>query len=140
MYQDIKRPDAALTHLFFHCCFKDGAFTGSEIKSVSDKLVGTGLNAELNFKDEVIRYKAYRPSITDEAAYLEYLIQVIRPINEMALFSYCVELCLSDTAIGPGEESLLERIGKALDLDTAGQEVIKKLMVQRKVVESQKVF
>ena len=136
----ITTPDEALSHLFFHCCFKDGAITKDEIKIVSEKLVATGLNAELNFKDEVIRYQSYRNEIQDEAAYLQKLVAVIHPTNELALFSYCVELCLSDGLLQPEEETLLQHLASTLDIDEQEQRVCTRLMVQRRVVELENVF
>ena len=56
------------------------------------------------------------------------------------LFSICVELCLGDGRMQAGEETLLQKLGAALDIDTTEQQVITKLMVQRKVVETEKVF
>jgi uncharacterized tellurite resistance protein B-like protein len=130
----------ALSHLFFHCCFKDGVITKDEIKIVSEKLVAAGLNADLNFTDEVVQYQSYRPEITDEQQYLNDLIACIRPTNELALFSYCVELCLGDSLLQAEEEALLQKLAMALRLEESEQTLLTKLMVQRKVVETEKVF
>jgi len=138
--EQISTPHEALSHLFFHVCFKDGKITDSEIDVVSDKLIAAGLNEDLNFKDEVIRYRSYRNEITDETAYLEALIARIHPTNELALFSFCVELCLSDGLLQPEEEALLQKLATVLDLDEGEQRTCTKLMVQRKVVETEKVF
>jgi uncharacterized tellurite resistance protein B-like protein len=141
MYQDvINTQDEALSHLFFHCCLKDGEFSPSEIKAVSEKIVDAGLNSDLNFKDEIIKYKGYYTSITDETEYLTFLVKLIRPINDLALFSYCVELCLSDASIGAKEEALLSAIAKSLDLNEQDQTTVKNLMVQRKIVDTQKIY
>lgn len=136
----IRTPEAALSHLFFHCCFRDGVVTNSEIKNVSEKLVSVGLNTELNFRDEVIRYQSCRKNLTDEVTYLENLIAAIRPANELALYSFCIELCLSDGQLQAEEEQLLQTIAGALGLDKDEQTICTKLMVQRKVVETEKVF
>src|SRR5437879_3228864 len=103
----ISTPEEALCHLFFHCCFKDGKMTATEIETVSEKLVAAGLNRELNFKDEIIRYQSYRNEITDEPAYIKNLIAHIHPTNDLALFSFCVELCISDGLLQAEEEPLL---------------------------------
>jgi uncharacterized tellurite resistance protein B-like protein len=132
-------PEQAVSHLFFHCCFRDGHVAQDEIKAVSGKLVAIGLNADLNFTDEVRRYQTYRP-IKDEAVYLDELIACIRPANGLALYSYCLELCLSDGLLKSEEETLLQNLGRTLDLDETEQAVCKKLMVQRKVVDTEKVF
>ncbi len=138
MYQEeIKTQEEALTHLYFHCCFRDGKFTDEEIKAVSGKLVAIGLNKELNFKDEIVKYKSYRNGIDDERQYLCYLMQILMPVNNLALFSYCIELCLSDEKLGATEEALLSKIGDVLEIDETEQAITKKLLVQRKIVETQ---
>jgi len=136
----VTTPDEAVSHLFFHCCFKDGQMTGNEIEVVSEKLVDAGLNKELDFKEEVLRYKSYRSEITDETTYINNLVAHIHPTNELALFSYCIELSLSDGTLQAAEETLLQTIGEALGIETDAQQTCIKLMVQRKVVETEKVF
>ena len=136
----IATQEEALTHLFFHCCFRDGTFTEGEVKVVSEKLVAVGLNKTLNFRDEVVKYKTYRSETADEQAYIETLLSLIRPTNELALYSYCIELCLSDGLLQPEEERLLDVIATALPLEPNEAVVCKKLMVQRKVVDTQKLF
>ena len=136
----IKMQDEATVHLFFHCCMKDGVFKEAEIDNVSARLVALNLHANLNFKDEILKYRSYTKSITDENAYLQYLIGLIKPVNELALYSWCVELCLSDADLSPAEDHLLENIARILAIGTAEQTLIKKLIVQRKVVETEKIF
>jgi len=138
--QAVDTQEAAISHLFFHCCFNDNEFTDAELKAVSDKLVTAGLHTNLNFKEEVIKYRSYRLELTDEEAYLQHLVSLIRPTNELALYSYCLELCLGDGFLGPTEEAMLRRLGATLDIEEPQQEVISKLMVQRHVVETQKLF
>jgi uncharacterized tellurite resistance protein B-like protein len=141
MYKDIvNTQDEAFSHLFFHCCLKDGEFSSAEVKVVSEKIVDAGLNNELNFKEEIIKYKGYYSAITNETEYISYLVKLIRPTNELALFSYCVELCLSDASIGVNEESLLSVIARSLDIDELTQTTIKNLIVQRKIVDTQKIY
>ena len=141
MYQDvISTQDEALSHLFFHCCLKDGEFSALEVKAVSEKIVDAGLNTELNFKEEIIKYKTYYTSIIDETEYLRFLVKLIRPTNELALFSCCVELCLSDASIGATEEALLSALGRLLNINELDQTTIKNLMVQRKIVDTQKIY
>ena len=136
----LSTPDEALSHLFFHCCFKDNTITEAEIKAVSEKLVATGLNKELNFKDEVIRYRSYRNGITNEDAYLKDLINLIKPTHTLALYSYCVELCLSDGLLQTTEDGLLQKVATALDLETTEETITRNLMIQRKAVATQKLF
>ena len=136
----IQTPDAALCHLFLHCCFEDGQFTEEEIDNVSGKFVALGLHKDLNFKKELSEYRSYKPAIQNEEAYLQYLIKLINPTNDAALYSYCLELALSDNALDISEKKLFERIGSILQLDEQEQNTIQKLMVQRKVVETNKFF
>jgi len=132
-------PEEALCHLFFHCCFRDGKMTEKEIDVVSEKLVTIGLNRELNFKNEMIRYQSYRSEIDDEGMYVKKLVAQIHPKNELALFSFCIELCLGDGQLQAEEEALLHTLAAALDLDEETQRICTKLMVERKVVETEKV-
>ena len=141
MYQEAVRTGAeALTHLFFHCCLKDGEYTRTELNTLSDKIVVTGLDKQLNFRDEMQRYKSYYPNITSDDDYITYLVSLIKPVNELALYSYCVELCISDAVFGAEEEQLLKRIGNAFGIDPTVQESCRKLMVQRNVIETRKLF
>jgi uncharacterized tellurite resistance protein B-like protein len=140
MYTDvIKAQEQAICHLFFHCCLKDGVFSDPELTAVSSRLVDIGLYKQLDFKDEVLKYQSYKASIVDDTRYLEFLIKMIVPVNTLALFSYCVELILSDSTLDAGEESLLTRIGNLLELDPVDQAVTRKLMAERKVVTSDQI-
>lgn len=136
----INNQDQALCHLFFHCILKDGEMADRELDTVSDKLVAAGLNKALNFKDEIIRYREYRDSIANEQEYLQYLVEQINPVNELALYTYCAELLLSDNILTEEEEGLLRHLGDVLGLDDQEQEIAKKIMIQRKVVETEKIF
>lgn len=136
----IKMQDEATVHLFFHCCMKDGEFRDPELNNVSAKLVDFNLHARLNFKDEMMKYRSYLKSIEDENQYLQYLISLIKPVNEFALFSYCTELCLADANLSAAEEQLLDKIAAVLAIAPTDKELIKKLVVQRKVVETENIF
>lgn len=127
----------AISHLFFHCCFKDGTVTADEINAVSEKLVAIGLNKQLNFKDEIIRYRSHREAEGNETAYIEKLVAAIQPKYPLALFSLCVELCISD-GIQEMENQLLQKIGSALYLTEDEQIVCKKLMAQRNAIAREK--
>jgi len=134
--------DQALCHLFFHCCLEDEQFSEAEMDNLSGKLVALGLQPKLHIKDELVNYRSYRPSISeeDERPYLDYLIQLIKPVNELALYSYCVELCISDPTLDAREDALLNKLADALEVDPDAARVIEKLMAQRRTVELQKVF
>ena len=136
----ITTPDVALCHLFIHCCFKDGEFKRAEIDVAADKLVSLDLHKELNFKNEMRNYKSYQNAITDETKYLEYLIKLINPTNDAALYSHCLELCLSDSQLDTLENKLLDILGNILQLTEAEQNIIKKIMIQREVVKTNKFF
>lgn len=136
----VKTSDAALCHLFIHCCFKDGEFKKTEIDEAADKFVSLELHKELNFKDEIHKYKSYRNTIEDEKEYLEYLIKLINPTNEAALYSHCLELCLSDSQLDALENNFFKTFGDVLQLTEEEQDTIKKLMIQRVVVKTNKFF
>jgi hypothetical protein len=136
----IDTADKALCHLFLHCCFRDGNFSETEIDALSTKFVTLGLQKDLNFKDELVHYRSYRAFITDERQYIQDLIKQINPVNELALFSYCLELGLSDDALEFGEEELLKTIGTVLTIDATEQEIARKIFLQRQVVAANKFF
>ena len=132
--------DKALCHLFLHCCFRDGQFTQSEVDDVSDKFVRLGLNEDLNFKDELKDYRAYSAELTDEKSYVEYLVKQISPTNDLALYSYCVELAVSDMSFDNAEDRLFKLLGATLNIPEADQELIQKLIIQRQLVQDEKFF
>ena len=136
----LKAPEEGITHLFYHCCMKDGTFKESELSIISDKLVSIDLQKKLNFKDEMKKYKSYRDTITDEDMYLQYLIGIIKPANPLALFSWCVELCAGDGDISPEEAALLTRIARQLNIGDQEQDLLQRLMVQRNKVSVEKIF
>lgn len=136
----IQTPDKALCHLFLHCCYVDGTFTEAELDAVSTKFAHLRMNNDLNFKDELIAYKSYRNNITDERQYIQDLIAQINPTSELALFSYCVELGVSDSSLDFLEKDLIDVIGDALHLEKEEQETIQKLMIQRQLVAENRFF
>jgi hypothetical protein len=56
------------------------------------------------------------------------------------LYSYCLELSLTDADLSLQEEKLLGTIAEVLNLTQEETSVTRKLMAQRKVVESQLLF
>lgn len=140
MYTDyITTQNEAVCHLFLHCCYKDGKFSRDEIDSVSAKFVDLQIHKDLNFKEELQHYNTYIADLTDEDEYLNYLIKTINPVHDLALYSYCVELCLSDKQLSIIEESLLKKISVLLDIGEE-QSTIDNLITQRKAVELEKIF
>src|SRR6516162_11170357 len=108
MFKDyVASQNEAICHLFLHCCFKDGTFSQDEINTVSEKFVELQIHKDLNFKEELQHYRAYQPGITNETEYLQYILKLINPVQSLALYSYCVELCLSDKLLSVEEDSLL---------------------------------
>lgn len=142
MYEtSITTPEEAICHLFLHCCYKDGQFTPAEIDTASAHFVALDMQKQLNFKDEIIKYTTFREAInTDEMAYLQFLIKHINPTHILALYSWCMELCLGDAHLDAGEEFLLQKIATILEIDDAERNIINRLMIQRKAVELQKLF
>ena len=141
MYKNyVTSQEEAICHLFFHCCLKDEVFKEPELDQVAWKIIGFGLRSEINVKEEVAHYITYKPDIKDENAYLEYLIGLIKPVNELALYSYCLELMLSDSSFDLSEEVLTDKIASLLKIEDNERDVIKKLIAQRRVVEIDKLF
>jgi hypothetical protein len=138
--EQVLTQDEALCHLFFHCCLEDEKFTEPEMNDLSGKLVALGLNSKVNVKEELIRYRSYKPSITDERIYLKELLRSINPVNELALYSYCVELCIDDPSLDAREEALLGKIREELGITPETGEIINRLVAQRKVAETQQLF
>ena len=140
MYNDyITTQNEAICHLFLHCCYKDGNFSHEEVDSVSAKFVDLQIHKDLNFKEELQHYKSYIKDVTNEDEYLNYIIKLINPVHDLALYSYCVELCLSDGLLSAEEESLLKKISNILDIGEE-QSTVDNLITQRKAVELEKIF
>ena len=135
----ITTKDEAVCHLFLHCCFRDGTFSQEEIDNVSAKFVDLQIHRDLNFKEELQHYRTYQNKLEDETEYLRYLTKLITPVQDLALYSYCVELCLSDGLMSSTEELLLKRIAVILEIEEE-QSTIDNLMIQRKAVELEKIF
>ena len=143
MYTNIvTSQDQALCHLFFHCCLEDDQFTEAEMDNLSGKLVTLGLQPKVHVRDELVSYRSYKPTITEEneRSYLVYLVQLIKPVNELALYSHCVELCISDPSLDAREDALLNKLADVLEIEPGIALIIQKLMAQRRAVEIQKVF
>jgi hypothetical protein len=132
--------DKALCHLFIHCCFKDDVFVQEEIDEAAAKFVALNMHKQLNFKDEVRNYRAYKGEITNEKEYLDHLIKFIGPANEAALYSYCLELGVSDSSLDTTEKKFFEVLGSVLKLTEEEQSIIQKLIIQREVVKTNKFF
>ncbi len=141
MYNEVvTSQDQALCHLYFHCSLKDGKLDSAETDNLADRFVALGMQKRMNFKDEMNAYRSYKNGIIDEELYLEFLIELINPTNDLALYSYCVELTVSDELMDIAEESLVKKIATILSIDEEQQQLIKKLMVERKVVETEKIM
>ena len=132
--------EEALCQLFLHCCYKDGEFKEKELDFVAGLFVELDLHTALNFKDEIVKYNSTKSSILDEAAYLSELLKHINTVHEYALYSYCTEILLADASLEIAEEKLLMNLATALDISMESQEVIKKLIAQRKAIELNKIF
>lgn len=141
MYNQLEMTaDQALCHLYFHCSLKDGSLSPEETDAMAGRFVSLGMHKELNFKDEMNAYRSYEKHIIDEWLYLEYLIKLITPVNTLALYSYCVELFVSDELFAQAEEDLLKKIASLLEIDEQQQQVMLKVMLERKVVETKKII
>lgn len=140
MYNDfVTNKSEAICHLFLHCCFKDGRFSKDEIDNVSQKFVDLQINKDLNFKEELEHYRSYKPEILNEDEYLNFLVKQINPVHDLALYSYCAELCLSDGSLSAEEESLLKKLATLLAIGEE-QTTLDNLITQRKAVDMEKIF
>ena len=97
------------------------------------------IHKDLNFKEELQHYKSYQVDTNNEDEFLNYLVKLINPVHDLALYSYCVELCLSDGLLSAEEESLLKKISSILVIGEE-QTTIDNLVTQRKAVEMEKIF
>jgi glutaredoxin 2 len=141
MYNEfVETADQAVCHLFLHCCCLDGEFSEAEADDVADKFVRLNLQHNLNFKEELHHYKTYIVQVSDERAYLAHLIKLISPVNELALFSYCIELGVTDLSLDNKEIEFFEKLGEVLNIGTEHHLLIQKLMIQRQLVANQKYF
>jgi hypothetical protein len=136
----ITTAEQALAHLFFHFCKNDGTFDKAEIDFIADKFVQMGIQHSLDLKEEVKKYQSYQADIKNDGVYLEWLIQLIHPVNTLALFSCCTEICLSDGLLSTTEEKLLDELGAALQIEVSNRQTTKQVMIERKAVELQKIF
>ena len=136
----IHTQDQALAHLYFHCCYRDNEFDEKEMDEVSAKFVYYGLNKDLNFKKEIKNYLSYKPSIPDEVNYISYLISVISPTQDLALFSSCVDLAVSDETISSEDEEFLMFLGKLMRIPDADQKVITQVTIQKRIARRQRFF
>jgi len=141
MYQSIVRtPDEALCHLFLHCCMQDGSLKGQEADLAADRIVRLNIHKNVDIKTETRRYVEYLSSIANQEDYIKFLVRIITPVNPLALYSYCVELCLGDNHMEVAEDQTLAKIGSALLLTSEEQQAVQKLLVQRKVIEAENIF
>lgn len=120
---------------------KDGEYGEEELDDSAGLMVEFGLQKSLHFKEELIKYRSYSSEVTslNEAVYIKSLIDTIQPTNTLALYSYCVELLLANAFISEKEGALLQKIGAALELSSPEMETIDKLMLQRKVIQKDKI-
>lgn len=140
LIKEFDSKDEAICHLFLHCCFKDGEVKEKELDYVSDLFVELDMHTIVNFKDAVVQYNAYKAGITDEMAFLSYLVKSINPVHQYALYAFCVEIILSDASLEPQEERLLENLAQILEISKEKRELINTLFAQRKAVEMEKIF
>lgn len=136
----VKNQDEALSHLFFHYCYRDGDVSQEEIDFIAEKFVELGLQTNLDFRHEVMRYRTYRRDITDDTEYLRSLVLMINPVHARALYAYCLEVALSDANLELSEEQLLTRLAEVLEIGPEEQAVINKVFIERAAVRAQKLF
>lgn len=136
----ITTKEEALCHLFLHSCYKDGNFKEKELDYVSGLFVELDLHTSLNFKEQLIKYRSYKAEIVDDKEYISLLIKQINPVHTYALYSYCVEIVLSDASLEFTEEKFLHTLGEVLEIHTDKQDIIMTLITQRTAVEIEKII
>ena len=119
---------------------KDGKLNDAELDIAAEKIVRLGLHKNVDIKLETTRYREYRQSISDQSEFINFLISKISPVNNLAIYSYCVEMVMSDEEINISEDRLLKTIGESLQLTGEEQIIIQKLVAQKKVVEGEGLF
>src|SRR5258706_11417057 len=112
----VKTISQAYCHLFFHCCMGDNSPRRMETAFAAAKFVEGGLNSTVDLNKEMEKYKSYRPSVTDETRYLQYLVEVINPVNPLTLYFYCTEIILCEGTITGKEDMLLKNIAYVLEI------------------------
>ena len=132
--------EQALCHLFFHFSNQDGQFDEAEIDLIAAKVITLGMGSNIDFKKEVGEYIQSRKEWGDNRAYLEYLVSIIKPVNILALFSWCIEICLADNLISIGEEQLLNHLANVLSIEDTQRDTIRDVLVERKVADLNKTI
>ena len=111
-----------------------------ETDAVSEIIASIQLQKDVHVKDEIRNYQAYSSSIGDESEYIHHLVRLIRPDKALALFSICVELCVSDGVIAASEATLLEKIALALTLEVSARKAIEDLVLQLQALDNENEF
>jgi uncharacterized tellurite resistance protein B-like protein len=141
MYRDyLHTPDQALVHLAFHCCLKDGELGGSEMDFLSSTFVAKGINKELDLKQEVQHYLSYTKNISDETAFLKFILDFIQPKYKLALFAFCAEIIHRDNNVAIPEEVLLHKIASLLYIKDSDNLAIQNLIAELNQVEKKNAF
>ncbi|MDQ3278458.1 MAG: hypothetical protein M3Q06_09030 [Bacteroidota bacterium] len=141
MYREfINTADQALVHLAFHCCLKDGELQDVELDLISANFVAKGINKELNLKDEMATYQSYFRNITDETAYLIFLIRALDPRNKLALFAFCAEIVYRNNHVSFGEEMLLNKLAGLLYISEGESTTVQRLISEMYQVEKSNNF
>ena len=72
--------------------------------------------------------------------FLAILCFITDPVHTLALYSYCIEVVLSDAHLDIAEEKLLQNLAITLEIDEDKQAFLKTLTAQRRSVELEKIF
>lgn len=130
----------SLARLFYHISNADGHFGRNEIEFIADLFVRLDLKENVDFKQEVLRYKDDASLRLSDKAYLSSLLADIRPVNLHAFFSWAVEIALCDGLLSAAEEKLLDDLAGLLPIPLSESAIIKKIFIERRVAEENGIF
>jgi len=133
----VKTVSQAYCHLFFHCCMDDTSSRRVETAFAAARFVEGGLNSNTDLNKEMEKYKLYKPFVTDETRYLQYLAGVIDPVNPLTLYFYCTEIILCEGTITGREDMLLKNIAYVLEISNTKQSHARKIVREIKTMEAQ---
>ncbi len=137
MYTDvIKTISQAYCHLFFHCCMGDNSPLRRETAFSAAKFVDGRINSDMDLNKEMGKYKLYKPFITDETQFLQYLVGIIIPVNPLTLYFYCTEINLCEGTGTGKEDLLLKNIAYVLEISNTKQYHAREIVREIKTLEA----
>ena len=100
------------------------------------KFVDGGLNSSIDLNREMEKYKLYKPFVSDETRFLQYLVGIINPVNPLTLYFYCTEIILCDGTMTGKEDLLLKNVAYVLEISTTKQSHAREIVREVKTMEA----